>query len=41
MIDNYAIGKGGFVAKVSNNLQSAFAAKVCSGLGVLLSILQV
>ena len=32
------IGKGGFVAKVQSHLQSAYATKVCGGLGVLSSI---
>jgi len=35
------IGQGGFVAKVQSHLQSAYAAKVCRGLGVLSSIQQV
>ena len=32
------IGQGGFVAKVQSYLQSAYAAEVCGGLGVLSSI---
>ena len=35
------MGQGGFVAKVQSHLQSAYAAKVCVGLGVLSSIQQV
>ena len=32
------IGQGGFIAKVQSHLQSAYAAEVCGGLGVLSSI---
>ena len=35
------IGQGGFVAKVQSHLQSAYAAEVYGGLGVLSSIQQV
>jgi len=35
------VGQGGFVAKVQSHLQSAYAAEVCGGLGVLSSIQQV
>ena len=35
------IGYGGFVVKVQTYLQSAHAAEVCGGLGVLISIKQI
>ena len=41
VIGTQVIGIRSFVAKVSKDLQSAFAVEVCRGLGVLLSVLKV
>ena len=39
--ESKVIGYGGFVVKVQTYLQSVYAAEVCSGLGVLMSIKQI
>ena len=40
LIENQVIERGSFVSIVSEDLQSAFAAEVCGGLGALKSALQ-
>ena len=39
-IENQVIGRGRFVSRVIEDLQSAFEAEVCGGLGVLQLVLQ-